>query len=104
MRTTSALGAAALLAVLPVAVHAQTATATESVTEKNTTIVIKEAPKPSPVTFTPYGFVLLNAFFNDSAGARNYPFPSVCTGINKVSSISIMTSVPSSTFLTMSQK
>ncbi len=80
MRTTSALGAAALLAVLPVAVHAQTATATESVTEKNTTIVIKEAPKPSPVTFTPYGFVLLNAFFNDSAGARNYPFPSVCTG------------------------
>ncbi len=41
---------------------------------------MKEAPKPSPVTFTPYGFLLLNAFFNDSPGARNFPLPARCTG------------------------
>jgi len=81
MRRISVLGAAALLAVLPAAVHAQSTPATgnqEVVLRESTTVVVKEAPKPSPVTFTPYGFVVLNAFFNDSAGTRNYPLPSRC--------------------------
>ncbi len=79
MRRISVLGAAALLAVLPAATHAQSATASEVVVKESTTVVVKEAPKPSPVTFTPYGFFLLNAFFNDSAGTRNYPYPNQCT-------------------------
>ena len=83
MRSLSVLGAAALLAVLPAATHAQSATTssnTEVVVKESTTVVVKEAPKPSPVTFTPYGFVVLNAFFNDSLGNRNYPLPFPCTG------------------------
>ncbi len=81
MRRISVLGAAALLAVLPAAAHAQsTATNQEVVIKESTTVVVKEAPKPSPVTFTPYGFFLLNAFFNDSAGSRNYPLPNQCNG------------------------
>ncbi len=81
MRRISILGAAALLAVLPVAVNAQsTATNQEVVIKESTTVVVKEAPKPSPVTFTPYGFFLVNAFFNDSAGSRNYPLPNQCNG------------------------
>lgn len=64
-----------ILAALPFAVHAQTTpTAQEIVVEKNTTVVVKEAPKPSPVTFTPYGFILLNAFFSDGPFASKlYP-------------------------------
>ncbi|MEY2668362.1 MAG: hypothetical protein RJA59_1000 [Pseudomonadota bacterium] len=82
MRSISVLGAAALLAVLPAAANAQTQAATDVVVKENTTIVVKETPKPSPVTFTPYGFFLVNAFFNDAAGSRNYPFPSACsTGV-----------------------
>jgi len=80
MRSLSVLGAAALLAVLPAAVNAQTPTTQEVIVKENTTVVVKEAPKPSPVTFTPYGFFLLNAFFNDSLGSRNYPFPTQCVG------------------------
>jgi len=79
MRSISVLGAAALLAVLPAAAHAQS-TSQEVVVKESTTVVVKEAPKPSPVTFTPYGFILLNAFFNDSIGARNYPLPNACAG------------------------
>jgi hypothetical protein len=83
MRRISVLGAAALLAVLPAAVHAQSAPATvnqEVVVKESTTVVVKEAPKPSPFTFTPYGFFLLNAYFSDSSSlSRNYPAPSVVT-------------------------
>ena len=81
MRAISSLGAAALLAVLPVTVFAQsTSTGSEVLVEKNTVVVVREVPKPSPITFTPYGFVLLNAYFNDSVGNRNYPLPAPCTG------------------------
>jgi hypothetical protein len=81
MRTVPVLGVAALLAVLPVAAHAQApAPNQETVIKENTTVVVKEAPKPSPVTFTPYGFFLVNAFFNDTLGSRNYPFPTQCGG------------------------
>jgi hypothetical protein len=76
MRSLSVLGAAALLAVLPAAANAQTTSNQEVVIKENTTVVVKEAPKPSPFTFTPYGFFLANAYFNDSLGNRNYPFPS----------------------------
>ncbi len=79
MRRISALGAAALLAALPVATSAQASTQ-EVVVKENTTVVVKEAPKPSPVTFTPYGFFVFNAFFNDSLGNRNYPLPAACSG------------------------
>jgi hypothetical protein len=84
MNRFSVLGAAALLAVLPAAVHAQstpTSTSQEVIVEKSTTVVVKESPKPSPVTFTPYGFFLANAFFSDAPSARNYPTPVVCVGI-----------------------
>jgi hypothetical protein len=85
MNRISVLGAAALLAVFPTAVHAQSNPATTSssqevIVEKTTTVVVKEAPKPSPVTFTPYGFFLANAYFSDSPSARNYPTPVVCVG------------------------
>ena len=79
MRRISVLGAAALLAVLPAATHAQS-TSQEVVVKESTTVVVKEAPKPSPVTFTPYGFFVLNAFFNDAVGNRNYPLPNACSG------------------------
>jgi hypothetical protein len=75
---------AALFAALPALALAQatpqTVTTQESVVERNTTVVVKEAPKPSPVTFTPYGFILLNFFFNDAPGSRNYPLPSQTVG------------------------
>jgi hypothetical protein len=74
----TALGTAALVALLPVAAHAQTATTAEAVVEKSTVVVVKEAPKPSPVTFTPYGFFVMNALFNDAFGNRNYPLPALC--------------------------
>ena len=79
MRLASTIVAAALLA-LPLAATAQTTTVVDqtNVVEKSTTVVVKEVPKPSPVTFTPYGFFLLNAFFNDAFGARNYPLPTPC--------------------------
>lgn len=81
MRRISAVGAAALLAALPAAAAAQsTSSGSEAVVEKNTIVVVKEAPKPSPVTFTPYGFFVLNALFNDALGNRNYPLPAACTG------------------------
>ena len=85
MNRISVLGAAALLAVFPTAVHAQSNPATTSssqevIVEKTTTVVVKEAPKPSPVTFTPYGFFLANAYFSDSPSARNDPTPAVCVG------------------------
>jgi len=80
MRGIPVFGAAALLAVLPVVGAAQTPPAPESVVERNTTIVVKESPKPSPVSFMPYGFFLTNAFFTDSPGARAYPTPSQCVG------------------------
>jgi hypothetical protein len=82
MRGFPALGAAALLAALPAAVHAQSAPAStpEVVVKESTTVVVKEAPKPSPVTFTPYGFFVLNALFNDALGNRNYPLPAPCSG------------------------
>ncbi len=80
MRRISVLGAAALLALLPAATHAQSATSADVVVRESTTVVVKEAPKPSPITFTPYGFFVLNTFFNDSIGNRNYPFPAACTG------------------------
>jgi hypothetical protein len=79
MRRISVLGAAALLAVLPAAARAQS-TSQEVVVKESTTVVVKEAPKPSPITFTPYGFFVLNAFFNDAIGSRNYPLPNPCTG------------------------
>jgi hypothetical protein len=66
----------AVLALAPAASLAQ-----ELVVEKNTTVVVKEAPKPSPITFTPYGFIMLNALFNDApfAGNKTYPgFPLPC--------------------------
>ena len=68
-----------ILAALPFAVQAQTTPAPvsssqEMVAERSTTVVLKEAPKPSPVTFTPYGFILLNAFFSDTPFASKiYP-------------------------------
>ena len=64
-----------ILAALPFAVHAQTTPAAqEAVVERNTTVVVKESPKPSPVTFTPYGFILLNAFWSDNPFASKiYP-------------------------------
>ena len=80
MRRISVLGAAALLAVLPATTRAQSTPNTDVVVKESTTVVVKEAPKPSPVTFTPYGFFVLNAFFNDSVGSRNYPLPNACTG------------------------
>jgi len=55
----------------PVVVEqSQSATVVETkkgdvVTERSTTVAVL-AEKKSPITFTPYGFVLLNAFFNDS--------------------------------------
>lgn len=66
-----------ILAALPMAVLAQTPapTVTEKVeiTEKTTTVAVI-AEKKSPVTFTPYGFVLLNAFASDSPFlSRLYP-------------------------------
>ncbi len=76
MRRISVLGAAALLAALPAAANAQSQ---ETVVKESTTVVVKEAPKPSPFTFTPYGFFLVNAYFNDAAGARNYPLANPCT-------------------------
>jgi hypothetical protein len=76
MRRISVFGAAALLAVLPATANAQSQ---EVVVKESTTVVVKEAPKPSPFTFTPYGFFLFNAFFNDSIGARAYPLPNPCT-------------------------
>jgi hypothetical protein len=79
MRSLPVLGAAALLAVLPAVAHAQSTTQ-DVVVKESTTVVVKEAPKPSPLTFTPYGFFVLNAFFNDSIGNRIYPFPTACTG------------------------
>jgi hypothetical protein len=79
MRSLPVLGAAALLAVLPAVAHALS-TNQDVVVKESTTVVVKEAPKPSPLTFTPYGFFVLNAFFNDSIGNRNYPFPTACTG------------------------
>jgi hypothetical protein len=79
MRRISVLGATALLAVLPAAARAQS-TSQEVVVKESTTVVVKEAPKPSPITFTPYGFFVLNAFFNDAIGSRNYPLPNPCTG------------------------
>ncbi|MGA8891859.1 MAG: hypothetical protein WB493_09840 [Anaeromyxobacteraceae bacterium] len=75
----TALGIAALVAVMPAAAHAQTTTTAEAVVEKNTVVVVKEAPKPSPVTFTPYGFFVMNALFNDAFGNRNYPLPALCS-------------------------
>ena len=63
----------AVLALAPASSLAQ-----ELVVERSTTVVVKEAPKPSPITFTPYGFIMVNALFNDSpfAGNRTYPgFP-----------------------------
>jgi hypothetical protein len=79
MKFLSTIVAAALLA-LPLAANAQTTNVVDqtNVVEKSTTIVVKETPKPSPVTFTPYGFILLNAFFSDAPGAKNYPLPTVC--------------------------
>jgi hypothetical protein len=64
-----------ILAALPFAVQAQTPPAAqEVVVEKNTTVVVREAPKPSPVTFAPYGFILLNAFASDNPFASKlYP-------------------------------
>ena len=64
-----------ILAALPFTVHAQTTPAAqEVVVEKNTTVVVREAPKPSPVTFAPYGFILLNAFASDGPFASKiYP-------------------------------
>jgi hypothetical protein len=79
MRRISALGAVALLAVVPAAAQAQS-TNQEVTVKESTTVVVKEAPKPSPVTFTPYGFLLLNAFFNDSPGLRNFALPARCAG------------------------
>jgi hypothetical protein len=58
----------AVLALAPAASLAQ-----ELVVEKNTTVVVKEAPKPSPITFTPYGFIMLNALFNDAPFAAPLP-------------------------------
>ena len=60
-----------ILAALPFVVQAQTtptpaSSNQEVAVERNTTVVLKEAPKPSPVTFTPYGFILLNAFWSDT--------------------------------------
>jgi len=80
MNTFSVLGVAALLATTPAAANAQTSTSAEAVVEKNTVVVVKESPRPSPITFTPYGFVLVNGYFNDSIGSRNYPFPTACAG------------------------
>lgn len=80
MKFASSALAAALVA-FPFVATAQTAPAAETaVVEKSTTVVVKEAPKASPVTFTPYGFLLFNAFFNDAVGARNYPYPTYCSG------------------------
>jgi len=83
-----------LAAAIPLAVSAQTpapaapekaiveqsSTATvvetrkgEVVTEKTTTVAVI-AEKKSPITFTPYGFVLLNAFFSDAPfSSKLYP-------------------------------
>ena len=81
MRRNAIFGAAALLAVVPATANAQiSSTGSEVLVEKNTVVVVREAPKPSPITFTPYGFILLNAYFNDSVGNRNYPLPAPCTG------------------------
>jgi hypothetical protein len=76
MRRIFVLGAAAMLAVLPSAAHAQSAPATSSqeVIKESTTVVVKEAPKPSPFAFTPYGFILLNAFWSDTPfSSKLYP-------------------------------
>jgi len=66
-----------ILAALPMAVLAQTPapTVTEKVevTEKTTTVAVV-AEKKSPITFTPYGFVLLNAFMSDTPfSSKLYP-------------------------------
>jgi hypothetical protein len=79
---------AAVLALVPAATRAQStpvvveqsqsATVVETkkgdmVTEKSTTVAVL-AEKKSPITFTPYGFALLNVFFNDSPFAsKTYP-------------------------------
>jgi hypothetical protein len=80
MKFLSTTVVAALLA-LPLAANAQSTTVVDqtNVVEKSTTIIVKETPKPSPVTFTPYGFILLNSFFSDAPGSKNYPLPTVCT-------------------------
>ncbi len=65
--------------LVPAAAQAQS-TNQEVLVKESTTVVVKEAPKPSPVTFTPYGFFVLNTYFNDSIGNRNYPLPLPCSG------------------------
>lgn len=66
-----------ILAALPMAALAQTPApvVTEKVeVEKTTTVAVVAAEKKSPVTVTPYGFVLLNAFHSDTPFASKlYP-------------------------------
>jgi hypothetical protein len=64
-----------ILAALPMAALAQTpAPAAAPVVEEKTTTVAVVAEKKSPITFTPYGFVLLNAFNSDTPFASKlYP-------------------------------
>jgi hypothetical protein len=67
-----------ILAALPMAVLAQTpapaVTEKVQVSEQTTTTVAVVAEKKSPVTFTPYGFILLNAFFSDTPfSSKLYP-------------------------------
>jgi hypothetical protein len=94
MRVASLILAAALpLAVsaqsTPVVVEqSQSATVVETkkgemVTEKSTTVAVL-AEKKSPITFTPYGFVLLNVFHNDGpveGAVKTYPRPLPCPAV-----------------------
>jgi hypothetical protein len=89
-----ALAPAAPLAQATVAASPSPATTSsqELVVEKSNTVVVKEAPKPSPITFTPYGFIMLNALFNDSpfAGNKTYPgAPLPCPGIGAASGCNV---------------
>ena len=83
-----ALAPAAALAQAAVVEKSSSATLTETatgerLTERTTTVAVV-AEKKSPITFTPYGFVMLNALFNDSpfSGNKTYPgFPTPCPSI-----------------------
>jgi hypothetical protein len=83
-----ALAPAASLAQTAVVEKSTSATLTETakgetITEKTTTVAVV-AEKKSPITFTPYGFVLLNVFRNDGpiqGDNKVYPTPLPCPAV-----------------------
>jgi hypothetical protein len=86
----AALAQAAVVEKSSSATFTETATG-EKVTERTTTVAVV-AEKKSPITFTPYGFIMLNALFNDSpfGGNKTYPgLPLPCPGIGPTSGCNV---------------